>query len=360
MTTLRFLTAGESHGPALLSILEGMPAGLSLSEEIINKDLARRQRGFGSGDRMKIEHDKCELLCGVMAGKTTGAPIGMMIKNKDHANWKNKPVPSRTIPRPGHVDLAAAIKYNYDDLRPGLERASARETAARVAIGAVCKQFLSHLEIKIGGYVRSIGSVETDLSNLSLEVRSANAEQNDVRCPDPYAAESIRKEISQATEEGETLGGVIEVFGLNLTTGLGSHVHWDRKLDSRLAQAVMSIPAIKGVEIGSAFENTRKSGTAVQDPILPRDNFISRNQNAAGGMEGGITNGQPIIIRAAMKPISTTRKPQQSVDLVNGKKHKMIYERSDVCPVPRAVVVVEAMAGLDATVYVPIVDFKFT
>jgi chorismate synthase len=336
MSPLRFLTAGESHGPALLATLEGLPAGLSLTEDIINQELSRRQRGFGSGERMTIENDQCELLSGVMAGRTTGGPIGIKIDNMDHINWKGKASPARTIPRPGHVDLAAAIKYGYNDLRPGFERASARETAARVAIGGICQHFLSQFNVQIGGYVLSIGSVEARLSQ---------SEKNDLRCPDLNAVEKMQETILQAKEAGETLGGKIEVLCLNVPPGLGSHVHWDRKLDGQFAQAVMSIPAIKGFEIGPAFEKTQEVGTAVQDPIQLKGQQITQGQNAAGGLEGGITNGQPILIRAAMKPIPTTLKAQMSVDLASGEPQRVQYERSDVCPVPRAVVVVEAMAA---------------
>ncbi len=345
MTTLRFLTAGESHGPALLSILEGMPAGLSLTAEDIDKELSRRQLGRGSGERMSIEQDRCELLCGVMADKTTGAPIGIKIANQDHIHWKAKKVPARTTPRPGHVDLVGVHKYGYDDLRPGLERASARETAARVAVGAVCKLFLGQFNMVIGGFVQSIGAVEANLTGLSPEMCIARAEGNDVRCPDPAAAERMQTAIDQTAAEGETLGGVIEVVGLNLPPGLGSHVHWDRKLDGRLAGAVMSIPAIKGVEIGPSFNNAARPGTAVQDPIIRKGADISRNQNRAGGIEAGISNGQPILLRAAMKPIPTTHKTQTSVNLTSGEAEAITYERSDICPVPRAVVIVEAVVA---------------
>lgn len=345
MTSLNFITAGESHGSALLAILEGLPAGLHLSEKMINKDLARRQRGFGSGERMKIEQDQCEILTGVMAGKTNGAPLGIKIPNRDHSHWQGKPIQPRTIPRPGHVDLVGAVKYGFNDLRPGLERASARETAARVAIGAACKQFLAQFEIHVGGYVSAISTITADLNHIQLEERPALAEQHSTRCPDPNIAREMQAAIKRASEEGESMGGIIEVVGLNIPPGLGSHVHWDRKLDGRLAQAVMSIPAIKGVEIGPAFTNTQQPGSAVQDPIIRENNRIMRSQNAAGGLEGGISNGQTLMIRAAMKPIPTTRKPQKSVDLSNGQAHEIIYERSDVCPVPRAVVVVEAMVA---------------
>jgi chorismate synthase len=345
MTLLRFLTAGESHGPALLGILEGMPAGLVLSEGDIDHELKRRQKGAGSGERMSIEDDRCTLLSGVMDGKTTGAPIAIQIINRDHANWQGMAIEARTIPRPGHVDLAAAIKYGYDDLRPGFERASARETAARVAIGAICKSFLSSFNIIIGGYVQSIGTTDAMIEDISDLDRLRLAEDNNLRCPNIKSAALMLKEIEEAKQSGETLGGVIEVVCLGIPSGLGSHVHWDRKLDGRLAQAVMSIPAIKGIEIGPAFDNTKKQGTKVQDEIKIKNGKLNRDTNSAGGLEGGITNGQPVIIRAAMKPIPTTLKPQMSTDLVSGEARQMNYERSDICPVPRAVVVVEAMAA---------------
>ncbi len=345
MAQLRFLTAGESHGPALVAILEGLPAGLDLDPAVVDADLARRQKGAGSGSRMKIESDRCQILAGVMGGRTIGSPLSILIPNKDHHNWQGRAVPPMTIPRPGHVDLAAALKYGYDDLRPGLERASARETAARVAVGAVCKQFLSAFEIQIGGYVRSIGMVEAQLDVIALEDRFTRAEANMVRCPDPEAVEPMQAAIQKAKTAGETLGGVIDVFALGLPPGLGSHVQWDRKLDAQLAMAVMSIPAVKGIQIGPAFENTHLPGTSVHDPIMLEGEDLVRPGCASGGLEGGMTTGQPLMIQAAMKPIPTTIKPQPSVDLSEGVEAPMVYERSDVCPVPRAVVVVEAMTA---------------
>jgi chorismate synthase len=345
MSELRFLTGGESHGPAVTVILEGLPAGLPLDASVIDAELVRRQMGFGAGARMKIEKDSARVLGGIMAGHTTGAPLVVMIENRDHRKWVGKAVDARTVPRPGHADLAAAVKYGYNDLRPGLERASARETAARVAAGAVCKHFLTQLGIRVGGYTRSIGSVDADLAEISLEERLALAEDSDVRCPEPGAAEAMHAAIWAAMKSGETLGGIIEVLGLNLPVGLGSHVQWDRRLDARLAMAVMSIPAIKGVSIGPAFENARLPGTRVHDGIRLSGGEITREGNAAGGIEGGISNGQPLVVRAAMKPIPTTLQPQPSVDLAVGQEHEMVYERSDFCPVPRAVVVVEAMVA---------------
>ena len=343
--SLRFLTAGESHGPALVAILEGLPAGLEFSEEVVNRELYRRQKGYGAGPRMKIEKDTVKILGGVMEGHTTGAPLAFLIENRDHQKWKGKPVAPFSIPRPGHADLTGAIKYGYDDLRPALERASARETAARVAVGAVCKHFLASFGIKVGGYVTSIGTVVADLEAVPLEERAALAEENDVRCPEPGAAERMRERIREIMDEKDTLGGIIEVVALGLPAGLGSHVQWDRRLESRLGAAVLSVQAIKGVEIGSAFANAHLPGTQVQDPVRLEGGEIWRSSDRAGGLEGGITTGTPLIVRAAMKPIATTLTPQKSVDLNTGIEVDTQYERSDFCPVPRAVPILEAMIG---------------
>lgn len=343
---LRYLTAGESHGPALTAIIEGMPAGLPVSEDLILVDLARRQTGKGSGDRMAIEKDRAQILAGVMEGVTTGAPIALQIANTDHANWKGKAVPAYTTPRPGHADLAAAVKYGYDDIRPSLERASARETAMRVAVGAVCRAFLKTFGISVGGYVSAIDGHVARLEGLSFQDRLTRACGSDVQCPDPDAAARIGESIENARTSGETLGGVIEVFAQGVPAGLGSHVNWDRRLDARLAQAVLGVPAIKGVEIGNAFANTAKTGTHAQDAITLEGQGLDRKGHACGGIEGGISNGQDLWLRAAMKPIPTTRKGQETVDLATGKPALTYYERSDVCPVPRAVVVLEAVVAI--------------
>lgn len=340
---LRFLTAGESHGPALVAILEGIPAGLALKAAEINEQLARRQHGYGSGPRMKLEKDTALILSGVMAGETTGGPLAFLIHNEDHAKWRGRPIPPFTTPRPGHADLTGAIKYGYRDLRPALERASARETAARVAAGAACLVFLKQFDIQVGGYVSAVDGVEVDLSRIPLERRAALAEQTDVRCPDSQGAEDIRARIRLAMAERDTLGGIIEVVVTGLPPGLGSHVHWDRKLEARLGAAVLSVQAIKGVEFGPAFENTRLPGTRVQDPIRLAGGQLTRPSDRSGGLEGGITTGQPLIVRAAMKPIATTLTPQQTVDLARGEETPTEYERSDFCPVPRAVPILEAM-----------------
>jgi len=364
---LRFLTAGESHGPNLTAILEGFPAGLVLDIEKINYELARRQRGYGAGPRMKLEQDKVEISSGLMGGITIGSPIALQITNLNHDRWHGKEIEPFTTPRPGHADLTAAVKYGYRDLRPSLERASARETAARVAVGAICKQFLEQFDIQVGGYVSEIGGVAADLSEIPLAERFELAEHNDVRCPDTKAAEDFRQHIRETIEAKDTLGGVIETVALNLPIGLGSHVHWDRKLEARLGAAVLGVQAIKGVEFGPAFENTRLPGTEVHDAIRIKngtpidtdstDEKISENlristskdllrpTNRAGGIEGGISNGQPLIIRSAMKPIATTLTPQQTVDLATGEETPTQYERSDFCPVPRAVPIIEAVVA---------------
>jgi chorismate synthase len=342
---LKFYTSGESHGPALLAILEGLPAGLALSPEDINLELARRQSGYGAGPRMKLEKDEVRILGGVMAGLTTGAPLGFLIENRDHKKWKGRAIPPFHVPRPGHADLVGAIKYGYRDLRPALERASARETAGRVAVGAACKQFLAQFDIHIGAYVVSIGEVEIDVENIPLVERPALAEETDVRCPSPEAAKAMQKRIRQAMEQKETLGGIIEIAAWGVPSGLGSYVHWERRMDARLAAAVMSVQAMKGVEVGTAFANTRRPGSTAQDGIhLEGDNLV-RETNYSGGLEAGITNGEPILLRAAMKPIATTLTPQRSVDLVARQEVDTQYERSDFCPVPRAVPILEAMVA---------------
>ncbi|MGD2157706.1 MAG: chorismate synthase [Anaerolineales bacterium] len=342
-TRLRYLTAGESHGPELVTILEGFPAGLLIAVDRINAELARRQRGYGAGPRMKLERDRVAVISGVMEGHTTGAPIAMRIQNLNHERWRGEAIDPLSTPRPGHADLTAALKYGYDDLRPSLERASARETAARVAVGALCKQLLAQFEVQVGGYVTEIGAVVADLSAIPLLQRPELAEQNDVRCPHPETAQRIHARIRQAIEGRDTLGGVIEVIAWGLPPGLGSHVHWDRRLDARLGAAALSVQAIKGVEIGPAFENARLQGTQVHDPIRLQDDVLIRPTDRCGGLEGGITTGQPLLVRAAMKPIATTLTPQDTVDLLSGKETPTQYERSDFCPVPRAVPILEAV-----------------
>jgi len=348
--SLRFLTAGESHGPALTAILEGMPAGLVIDRGALARVMARRQAGFGSGGRMRIERDAddIEITAGVIAGRTTGAPIAVHLPNRDHANWADRDIAPLTVPRPGHADLSAAVKYGYRDLRLGLERASARETAARVAVGALCGQLLAAFGITVDGYVVAIGDVVAALpDDLDYPTRFARAEASDVRCPDPAAAERMRAAIQAAIRDKDTLGGVFEVVALGLPPGLGSHVHGDRRLGGRLIGALASIQAIKGVELGAAFADARRRGTEVHDRLRldARGERVVRASNRGGGVEGGISTGEPIVLRAAMKPIATTLTPLDSVDLATGEAAPTRYERSDFCAVPRAVVVGEAMVA---------------
>ena len=344
---IRFFTAGESHGPGLTAILEGMPAGLPLSAEDINIDLRRRQKGYGAGGRMQIEKDGIVITSGVMTCMTTGAPIAMQVHNRDFRSWKERDITPITTPRPGHADLTGALKYGYRELRLSLERASARETTMRVAIGAICKKYLAEFGIRVDGYVSQLGAVIADLSDMSIAERIASNEDNDVRCPDPVAAEKMREAIRQIKIDKDTLGGVFEVVAQGLPPGLGSHVHYDRKLDARLVAAMVSIQAMKGAEIGSAFENAGKRGSQVHDDIIVDEaGNLSRRSNRAGGLEGGITTGEPLIARVAMKPISTMLRGAQSVDLATGEANPTVYERSDFCALPRAVPVGEAMMAI--------------
>ncbi|MDE2951440.1 MAG: chorismate synthase [Chloroflexota bacterium] len=344
---MRFFTAGESHGPGLTAILEGMPAGLPLSVEDINRDLRRRQKGYGSGGRMQIEKDKILITSGLMNGMTTGAPIALHVQNRDFKSWKERDITPITTPRPGHADLTGALKYGYRELRLSLERASARETTMRVAIGGICKRFLDEFGIKIDGYVVQLGDVKADLAAMPLEERIARNEDNDVRCPDAAAAERMHAAIRQVKIDKDTLGGVFEVVARGLPPGLGSHVHYDRKLDGKLVAAMVSIQAMKGAEIGSAFENAGKRGSQVHDEItVDADGNLSRKTNRAGGLEGGISTGQPIVVRVAMKPISTMLRGAASVDLASGAPNMTVYERSDFCALPRAVPVGEAMMAI--------------
>lgn len=346
---LRFLTAGESHGPCLTAIVEGLPAGLEVDVEMINRDLARRQGGYGRGGRMKIERDRVEVLGGVINGRTTGAPVSLRVVNRDWPNWRDRwaagDLPKLTVPRPGHADYAGMVKYGLDDTRPVLERASARETAARVAVGALAKLLLAAFNVFVGSYVTEIGAVAATIPDLEPEKLWALAEESDVRCPDAVAAERMRAAIDAARRAGDSLGGLFVVMSTGVPVGLGSHVHWERRLDARLAAAVMSIPAIKGVEIGPAFENARRPGTQVHDEFGRVCELVMRTSNRAGGIEGGISNGMPVIVRAAMKPIPTTVTPLRSLDLATGEPAETRYQRSDVCAVPAAAVVGEAMVA---------------
>ncbi|MEK7444760.1 MAG: chorismate synthase [candidate division NC10 bacterium] len=355
--TFRFLTAGESHGEALTAIIEGVPAGLLLSEADINEDLARRQRGYGRGGRMKIERDQAHISSGLRWGVTLGSPITLSIQNRDWENWKitmavgeppaGTPSKAVTRPRPGHADLAGAMKYGHRDIRNVLERSSARETTARVAVAGVAKRLLAEFGISILSHVIEIGGVRIVPVELPWEEIKRRAEASQVRCADPTAERAMIEAIDQAKATGDTLGGVFEVVALGCPVGLGSYVHWDRKLDGRLAQAFCSIHAIKGAEIGMGFEAARRPGSQVHDEILfDRDAGFSRRTNSAGGLEGGVTNGQPVIVRAVMKPIATLRRPLQSVDVETKEVVEAVVERSDVCAVPAAGVVGEAMMAI--------------
>jgi chorismate synthase len=350
---LRFLTSGESHGPMLVGIVDGLPAGLRVDPEAINRDLARRQIGVGRSARMRIENDRVEILGGAINGVTIGAPVTLKIENRDYANWKDKTLPPQTIPRPGHADLAGALKYSLDDFRLIAERASARETAMRVACGALARLLLAEFGIVVGSHVIEIGGVRAQVPDAPYAEIFARAQVSDVAVADDASAEKIRARIKAVMEAKDTVGGVIEIVALNVPMGLGSHVQWDRKLDGRLAQAVMSIQSVKGVEIGDAFENARRVGTQVQDEIFLEQNSkfkiqnsnYGRHTNRAGGLEGGITNGMPIVIRAALKPIATTVTSLQSIDFATGEPALVQYQRSDFCHVPRACVIGEAMVA---------------
>jgi chorismate synthase len=370
MAYLRFLTAGESHGRGLTGVIEGVPSGIPVTAGDIDKDLRRRQGGHGRGGRMKIESDHVEILSGVRWGKTIGSPISLFIENKDWRNWEEgmsaesafsgsiRPV---TRPRPGHADLAGALKYDHRDMRNVLERSSARETAMRVGLGAIAKRVLSEFGIGFGSYVIQVGTVRSKElrvqdSEKDLLQKFDNAEKSSVRCPDEAASKKMVRLIDKAIKEGNSLGGVFEVFITGLPPGLGSHVQWDRKLDGKLAQAMMSIQAMKGVEIGGGFEMCGRSGSEVMDEIFfkgrkevgrqKKTAGFYRKTNNAGGLEGGMTNGMPIILRVGMKPIPTLRTPLMSVDINTKKSFSAAYERSDVCAVPAAAVVGEAMAAL--------------
>ncbi|OPY57864.1 MAG: Chorismate synthase [Pelotomaculum sp. PtaU1.Bin035] len=350
---LRYLTAGESHGPALTAIIEGIPAGLPIDGEYINRQLARRQGGYGRGARMKIESDAVRFLSGVRGGITIGSPITLHVENKDWENWSEVMSPEldahvdeRVVsrPRPGHADLAGAIKYRHGDIRNVLERSSARETAARVAVGSVARKLLEELEIKVVGHVVRVGGVNARDEDLGMEELEARLAGSRLLCADPGAERRMIVEIDRARETGDTLGGVFTIRAYGVPAGLGSYTQWDRKLDGRLAAALMSIQAIKGVEVGLGFTAAGQAGSQVQDEIFyePARGFYRRT-NRAGGIEGGITNGEVLVLRAAMKPIPTLYKPLQSVDIFTKVPLEASVERSDVCAVPAACVVGEAV-----------------
>ncbi|MCX8043758.1 MAG: chorismate synthase [Desulfobacterota bacterium] len=351
---LRFLTSGESHGKYLTATIEGIPSGLKISAETINHDLARRQTGYGVGPRMAIEKDEVEIVAGVRFGKTIGSPITLLISNRDWIHWQEtmavndpkRPIKELvTAPRPGHADLAGALKYHQKDIRNILERSSARETAARVAVGSICRAFVKQFGIRVIGYVISIGGISIKKQNMPLDMIHQHAEASMLRCPDPVAERSMIRRIDAARKRGDSLGGIFEVVADGVPPGIGSHIQWDLRLDARLAQAIMSIQAIKGVEIGMGFEAARRSGSQVHDPIWYDSNKKSfyRTTNNAGGIEGGISNGEMIVVRAAMKPIATLYAPLHSVDIVTKEEVAAAVERSDICRVPSAAVIGEAM-----------------
>lgn len=340
---LRFLTAGESHGRGLLVVVEGMPAGVPVSEDAINAQLARRQRGYGRGGRMQIEQDRAEIYSGVMHGTTIGAPVGLVIGNKD---WR-RDEPPLTRPRPGHADLAGALKYHFDDVRRVLERSSARETVARVAAGAVARLLLGEFGITLFSHVVELGGLEAARRPDRLEEIPAIAEASALRCADPEAEQRMIAAVDDAKARGDTLGGVFEVVVLGLPVGLGTYVHWDRRLDGRLAQAMVSINAMKGVEIGRGFLEARLPGSAAHDEIFfEAGRGFFRRTNQSGGTEGGMSTGEPLVVRVAMKPLSTLRSPLASVDIATKKRVDAAVVRSDVTAVPAAGVIGEAMAAL--------------
>jgi chorismate synthase len=359
---LRFTTAGESHGQALISILEGMPAGLPLVVADVDAELTRRQQGYGRGRRMQIESDRVEFLSGVRAGETIGSPIAMLIRNRDWQNWQHimDPAPNAddpaarqravTRPRPGHADLAGMLKYDRDDARDVLERASARETTARVAAAAICRKLLHYFGISIGSHVASLGGIDAERPDIFPDDLNAAADESLVRTLDPSAEERMVELINQAKRDGDTLGGIAEVVCTGLPVGLGSYVSWDRKLDARLGAACMSIPAVKGVEIGLGFEAARRRGSQVHDeidsdPRAGRAGKVRRRSNRAGGLEGGMTTGEPLIVRVAMKPISTLMRPLGTIELKTGEPAAAVAERSDVTAVPAMGVIAEAMVA---------------
>jgi chorismate synthase len=364
MNHLRYMTAGESHGQALTGILEGIPAGLAVSEDEIAAQLHRRQQGYGRGGRMRIEQDRARILSGVRFGKTSGAPIALQIENRDWANWQTKmaiagEAPEHLerveIPRPGHADLAGAIKYQTDDIRNILERASARETAMRVALGGIARKFLEAFQVTIVSHVVQIHEARSRFTFLQeasgdtfqISEINARAEASPVRCLDGEAEKRMMAAIDSAKQKRDTVGGIFEVGAFHLPIGLGSHVHWDRKLDGRIAAAMMSIPAVKGVEIGSGFDNAAGWGSDVHDEIFyEAGRGYHRTSNKAGGLEGGITNGQPLVVRVAKKPISTLMRPLASVNMRTKAAAEAHIERSDVCAVPAASVIGEAILAL--------------
>lgn len=355
MSRFRYLTAGESHGPQLSAIVEGLPSGIRLTAEAVNRDLERRQQGYGRGGRMKIEKDTALLLSGVRWGETIGSPLTLVVQNRDWENWSEKmsPLPEYrdassavTRPRPGHADLSGVLKYHHNDVRNVLERSSARETAVRVAVGGVARAFLAEFGIRVGGFVTEVGGVAAVTPDEALDVLWRQAEASEMFCCDPAAEAEMKRSIDIAKADGDTLGGVVEVQVTGVPPGLGSYVQWDRKLDARLAMALMSIQAIKGVEFGIGFASSRRPGSQVHDEIT-YDGGYTRYSNNAGGIEGGMSNGEPIVVRAAMKPIPTLYKPLRSVDIRTHEPFAATVERSDSCAVPAALVVSEAVVAIE-------------
>lgn len=357
---MRFFTAGESHGPELTAIIDGLPAGIPLSTEDINHELKRRQGGYGRGGRMLIETDTVEITSGVRHGKTLGSPVTLVVKNDDFKNWETvmgiEPVDDRAKkirrlakPRPGHADLVGGIKYEHDDLRNVLERSSARETTMRVAIGAICKKMLKELSIDVAGHVLEIGGVRGEIpQSMTVSEIREKAENSAVRCVDPLIEEAMKEKIDATKKEGNTIGGVVEVVVGGVPVGLGSYTQWDQKLDGKIAQAVVSINAFKGVEFGVGFEAARLYGSEVMDEIVwSKETGYTRTSNNLGGFEGGMTNGMPVVVRGVMKPIPTLYKPLQSVNIDTKEPYKASVERSDSSAVPAACVVAEAMVTIE-------------
>lgn len=361
---IRYLTAGESHGPQLTAIIEGLPSGLGLTAATINRDLARRQGGYGRGGRMRIEKDTAEILSGVRWGETLGSPVTLSIRNRDWENWRDTMSPEAdktdekirvTRSRPGHADLAGVMKYGHKDVRNILERSSARETAIRVAVGVVAKSFLEFFGISVLGYVSELGGIETVRPDADINALREQIDSSDFYTFDISAETRMKSLVDRARENGDSVGGIIEITVSGVPAGLGSHVQWDRKLDARLAMALMSIQAIKGVEIGLGFDASRRPGSHVQDEIFYDSVRISqgkktgyfRKTNNAGGLEGGITNGEDVVVRAAMKPIPTLYRPLMSVDTATRQPVEATVERSDVCAVPAAAVVGEAVVAIE-------------
>ena len=345
---IRFLTAGESHGPELTGIVEGIPAGFTISKEFIDSYLKRRQKDTGSGGRMNIESDEVFISSGVVNNISTGAPIALRIKNKDWENWKDKDIEPYVVPRPGHADLIGTAKYDLNDIRLVLERSSARETAMRCAIGAIAIQILESMGISIYGYVSSIGKVDYRYSNdFSLDEMRKLTDDSPVSCPDADKSEQMEKEISNARKKKDTLGGSITTIATGVPPTLGSYVHWDKKLDAKLARILMSIQSVKAIEVGDGIESSKNYGTSVQDQYVLNKKEIKKESNNLGGFEGGMTNGENIELTAYLKPISTTLSPIKSVNLAEKEETETVYERSDTCAVPRAVPIFESAMALE-------------